>query len=147
MEQEIFASENPASSEEHNDIWRDQIQARVAGYRTRRGRRIEGALSMRFPFPPTEIEQCTPAAAASDFNLNSVAECPQFHNQDIAAALSESATPALISEQSIADSPQYISSLAEPADPESVAAAFDIEAEAEPAAPLPPPRPRTKRKV
>jgi uncharacterized RDD family membrane protein YckC len=147
MEQEIFASENSASSEEHNDIWRDQIQARVAGYRTRRGRRVEGAFSMRFPFPPSEIEQCAPAAAASDFNLNSVAECPQFHNQDIAPALSESATPALLSEQSIADSPQYLSSLAEgPADFESVASVCDVEPEAEPA-PLPPPRPRTKRKV
>ncbi len=36
------------------DIWRKEIHARVAGYRTRRGRRIEGAFSMRFPFPPLE---------------------------------------------------------------------------------------------
>jgi RDD family len=34
------------------DIWRKEIHARVAGYRTRRGRRAEGAYSMRFPFPP-----------------------------------------------------------------------------------------------
>ncbi|MFI5117120.1 MAG: RDD family protein [Terriglobales bacterium] len=38
----------------HPDIWRNEIHARVAGYRTRRGRRIEGAFSMRFPFPPLE---------------------------------------------------------------------------------------------
>jgi uncharacterized RDD family membrane protein YckC len=40
----------------NNDIWRKEIHARVSGYRTRRGRRIEGAFSMRFPFPPLESE-------------------------------------------------------------------------------------------
>jgi uncharacterized RDD family membrane protein YckC len=39
-----------------NDIWRKEIHARVAGYKTRRGRRVEGAYSMRFPFPPPESE-------------------------------------------------------------------------------------------
>ncbi|MGA3054308.1 MAG: RDD family protein [Candidatus Korobacteraceae bacterium] len=38
----------------HPDIWRKEIHARLAGYRSRRGRRIEGAFSMRFPFPPLE---------------------------------------------------------------------------------------------
>src|SRR5208283_2871660 len=42
------------SSPTTNDIWRKEIHARVSGYRTRRGRRIEGAFSMRFPFPPLE---------------------------------------------------------------------------------------------
>jgi uncharacterized RDD family membrane protein YckC len=37
-----------------SDIWRKEVHARVSGYRTRRGRRIEGAYSMRFPFPPLE---------------------------------------------------------------------------------------------
>lgn len=37
-----------------NEVWRNEVQERVAGYRTRRGRRIEGAFSMRFPFPPVE---------------------------------------------------------------------------------------------
>jgi len=37
-----------------NGVWREEVQARVAGYRRRRGRRIEGAFSMRFPFPPIE---------------------------------------------------------------------------------------------
>jgi uncharacterized RDD family membrane protein YckC len=43
-----------------DDIWRNEIQARVAGYRTRRGRRIEGAFSMRFPFPPPEHDGSGP---------------------------------------------------------------------------------------
>ncbi len=48
------------SSQPNNDIWRSEIHSRVARFRTRRGRRIEGAFSMRFPFPPPE-----PVAAAS----------------------------------------------------------------------------------
>src|SRR5271166_7100870 len=37
------------------DVWRQEVQSRVSRYRTRRGRRIEGAFSMRFPFPPAEV--------------------------------------------------------------------------------------------
>jgi uncharacterized RDD family membrane protein YckC len=43
------------------DVWRDEVQARLEGYKRRRGRRIEGAFTMRFPFPPEE-----PAAEAAD---------------------------------------------------------------------------------
>ncbi|HEY5174107.1 MAG TPA: RDD family protein [Terriglobales bacterium] len=46
-----------------SDIWRKEIHARVAGYRTRRGRRVEGAYSMRFPFPPLEPD--VPGSATS----------------------------------------------------------------------------------
>ena len=49
-----------------DDIWRNEIQARVAGYRTRRGRRVEGAFSMRFPFPPPEHDGSDPIAARAD---------------------------------------------------------------------------------
>lgn len=48
----------------HADIWRNEIHARVAGYRTRRGRRIEGAFSMRFPFPPLEHDVPSSATCA-----------------------------------------------------------------------------------
>ena len=47
----------PAPNEglpESDDIWRQEVQARVSGYRTRKGRPIEGAFSMRFPFPPAD---------------------------------------------------------------------------------------------
>ena len=47
-----------------NEIWRNEVQARVAGYRNRRGRRIEGAFSMRFPFPPVEAATLSPEPAA-----------------------------------------------------------------------------------
>jgi hypothetical protein len=43
------------------DIWRDEVQARLERYKRRRGRRIEGAFSMRFPFPPEEPAATAPA--------------------------------------------------------------------------------------
>src|SRR5271167_686878 len=54
------------SSEEPNPLWRNEVHARVAGYRSRRGRRIEGAFSMRFPFPPMEAAtRCSESEAPS----------------------------------------------------------------------------------
>ncbi|HLI62220.1 MAG TPA: RDD family protein [Terriglobales bacterium] len=48
-----------------NDLWRNEVHARVAGYRKRRGRRLEGAFSMRFAFPPEE-PPAAPAIALED---------------------------------------------------------------------------------
>ena len=45
-------------------VWRSEVHARVARYRTRRGRRIEGAFSMRFPFPPPEMDESRSAAGS-----------------------------------------------------------------------------------
>ena len=39
------------SVEPAEDIWRNEVQDRLARYKGRRGRRIEGAFTMRFPFP------------------------------------------------------------------------------------------------
>jgi hypothetical protein len=36
------------------ELWRDEVQARLDRYKRRRGRRIEGAFTMRFPFPAEE---------------------------------------------------------------------------------------------
>jgi|HubBroStandDraft_6_1064221.scaffolds.fasta_scaffold01444_2 uncharacterized RDD family membrane protein YckC len=44
-----------SSAEPASELWRNEVQARIAGYKKRRGRRVEGAFSMRFPFPPDEI--------------------------------------------------------------------------------------------
>ncbi len=43
------------------DVWRNEVQARLERYKRRRGRRIEGAFTMRFPFPTEE----PPAVEAS----------------------------------------------------------------------------------
>jgi uncharacterized RDD family membrane protein YckC len=53
-------------SQTTTDVWRKEIHARVAGYRTRRGRRIEGAYTMRFPFPPLEPDVSGPATIAPE---------------------------------------------------------------------------------
>lgn len=45
-----------SSVEAEADLWRNEVQARIARYKTRRGRRIEGAFSMRFPFPDEIVE-------------------------------------------------------------------------------------------
>ncbi len=54
MEQPNSSAEGTNDIAPEPGVWRNEVQARVAGYRSRRGRRIEGAFSMRFPFPPAE---------------------------------------------------------------------------------------------
>jgi uncharacterized RDD family membrane protein YckC len=62
-DQQTLPSENAAnSSQPSENIWRKEIHAKVDRYRSRRGRRIEGAFSMRFPFPPLEAESFSDAA-------------------------------------------------------------------------------------
>jgi uncharacterized RDD family membrane protein YckC len=46
------------------ELWRNEVQARIAGYQKRRGRRVEGAFSMRFPFPADEIIEPVDAGGA-----------------------------------------------------------------------------------
>ena len=58
--------------ENRDNVWRSEIQARVAGYRNRRGRHLEGNFSMRFPFPPAETEQCALEQPACADENNSV---------------------------------------------------------------------------
>src|SRR5271165_5432577 len=56
IEQKHFRSEKAGDPVQPNaDVWRNEIRSRVSRYRTRRGRRVEGAFSMRFPFPPAEF--------------------------------------------------------------------------------------------
>ena len=58
----------PSSSvNQMEDVWRREISNRVDRYRTRRGRRVEGAYSMRFPFPPAvETPPAQPSAMVED---------------------------------------------------------------------------------
>jgi len=48
----LRSNSEDTSPQSPDSRWRTEITERVAGYRHRRGRRIEGAFSMRFPFPP-----------------------------------------------------------------------------------------------
>jgi len=145
MELPSFASDNVPSSQEHNDIWREEIQARVAGYRNRRGRRVEGAFSMRFPFPPMETAPAAEAVSAPDnFVSDSLAEEPQFHNRETAPELSVHPSSGEIPLYAAAMPVQDFALFASPV---SVDTAVPMEAAAEPeSAPLPPP-PRVRPKV
>ena len=58
----LCADPSADSSQPTSDVWRQEIHARVAGYRNRRGRRIEGAYTMRFPFPPADTTEFEPDA-------------------------------------------------------------------------------------
>jgi uncharacterized RDD family membrane protein YckC len=72
-QQTLLSQQENGSSESDNPIWRDEIQARVAGYRSRRGRRVEGAFSMRFPFPAADAEEVESGEAAPEGQTESVA--------------------------------------------------------------------------
>src|ERR1035438_2850617 len=57
MTEQQFSALNAvdSSAEPAAELWRHEVQARIAGYKKRRGRRVEGAFSMRFPFPADEV--------------------------------------------------------------------------------------------
>src|SRR5271165_4154082 len=85
------------SGQPSKDTWRKEVHSRVARFRTRRGRRIEGAFSMRFPFPPTEsvAATCTashePSLAPSDVAVKGIEDTtaiqsePEIYLIDVAA--------------------------------------------------------------
>src|SRR5215469_80219 len=56
-EQQLSQYDALAASTEPADIWRNEVQNRLAHYKRRRGRRIEGAFTMRFPFPANDTPE------------------------------------------------------------------------------------------
>ena len=76
-EQQLSQYENQeCSAEPAAELWRNELQDRLARYKKRRGRRIEGAFTMRFPFPaddiaevvaPSETDAMVTAGSAADF--------------------------------------------------------------------------------
>lgn len=66
-EQQLSQYDAVNESAEPADPWRNELQDRLARYKRRRGRRIEGAFTMRFPFPaddPAVPGEPSPAAVA-----------------------------------------------------------------------------------
>ena len=66
-EQQLSQYDAVNESAEPADPWRNELQDRLARYKRRRGRRIEGAFTMRFPFPaddPAVPVEPSPAAVA-----------------------------------------------------------------------------------
>jgi uncharacterized RDD family membrane protein YckC len=126
------------------EVWRNELQDRLARYKKRRGRRIEGAFTMRFPFPdeaiaqavaPVETEAIMTAGGASD-----VGEIVQLEVHDDAfdsipaASAPESAADFPLSEKNVEDVGPVLKS------------APELEAEPEPFVDTIV-RPRPKRKI
>jgi uncharacterized RDD family membrane protein YckC len=148
------------SSAEADEIWRKEIQARVSRYRTHRGRRVEGAYSMRFPFPPSDENTATgtsPAVVSSPVDVPLVlqgkpemstvatdtiptadAAMPEFVVQQVAAAV-EALIAAEIPAQPAKASQRAQEDLPDPLQSQDVPDAVDRS--------IPAPRPRARRKV
>src|SRR5664279_1900355 len=60
------------------ELWRSEVQSRLAGYQKRRGRRVAGAFSMRFPFPADEVAEPVETAAA----VPSISEMPEVFPEE-----------------------------------------------------------------
>jgi uncharacterized RDD family membrane protein YckC len=126
------------------DPWRDEVQARLERYKRRRGRRIEGAYTMRFPFPAEEPPPAQPVAVEAD-----IAEEPEAVANAAVADL-QVCEDELRNDQPMDSEPEVRSTDPVPeVVPESLSALASTE---EPEVAPPPvieaaPRPRPRRKV
>src|SRR5271167_3175485 len=141
-EQQHLPSEAAADSGHPNaDVWRKEIHSRVARFRTRRGRRIEGAFTMRFPFPPHDPVASMPAAEVQTQSPGQDITLDDTINE-VTAANETASIPVLT------DSPQFTPELPAVAAEVSAGTASPPLPEAEPEpSPAIQPRPRPKRKV
>ena len=149
-EQTALQANRPESSRPENALWRDEIQSRVAHYRSRRGRRVEGAFSMRFPFPPAEAQAPAPndpepdEVAVSEVGPAKPSESEHAEQRDesivdLAAAAPATVTPAPAVQAAVAD--------IEPSATTTSSADFALAEEPVAARPIPVARPAGKRKV
>ena len=140
--QEVNGSAEPA------DPWRNEVQDRLARYKRRRGRRIEGAFTMRFPFPaddeaaPAEPSpQATAVASAVADALEQEVEQPEL-------------TSSPLDGQQAVDFAVEVDTEVEPPAFEESSESADLVLEAPPTEEVDPgpfvdphPRPKPKRKV
>lgn len=77
-EQQLSQDDAVNASADPAEPWRNEVQDRLARYKRRHARRIEGAYTMRFPFPVEEAaaEDTAEAAAASSIELPELAAEP-----------------------------------------------------------------------
>jgi uncharacterized RDD family membrane protein YckC len=137
------------------EIWRKEIHAHVDRYRTRRGRRIEGAFTMRFPFPPTEtvaaaaVGEAMPATTGEDViacadvvMATEAVETLVVASDGPAEVAQEPEAAALEVSQLVASQPETKPPMT--VEPEVASATTLVEPEPPPVSR---PRPRSKRKV
>src|SRR5215469_13490471 len=88
-EQQLSQYDALAASTEPADLWRNEVQDRLARYKRRRGRRIEGAFTMRFPFPADDLLEPVKQVEADKAVIDPVGPVterlvapPQIHPED-----------------------------------------------------------------
>ncbi len=150
-EQQALPSDPAADSSPLPDDLRTEIQSRVAGYRHRKGRRVVGAFSMRFPFPPAEPEE-SPAAPEKEVGevgpANSGAEDGCCAAPVTVAELAETIDPVSPHHDALGSQQPEVGFAADVQVSAPDSCFPDIEAEPDPTpAPAPVTRPRGKRKV
>ena len=147
-EQQLSEYQAVNGSAEPADPWRNEVQDRLAHYKRRRGRRIEGAFTMRFPFPADDVT--APAEPSPEAVAVATAVADMFEREavvpDFVSPLSEEQQPARIAVAvaeevdlpAVEESPQFV----------------DLVLEAPPVVEIEPgpfvdphPRPNPKRKV
>ncbi len=152
-DQQMLPTDRAAKSNEQPDeLWRKEVHARVAGYRNRRARRAEPAVSLQFPFPPVEVEaqrppvQSGPAIAVEQTQVTAATE--QAVEATVAVEELPEASVAVfepLAEEGVYYEPEYgVEEVVEEVEP-TVAAPrwedFDLDPD-----PIPPP-PRARLKV
>lgn len=152
-EQQLTSIDASGEPSEQADLWRNEVQDRLERYKRRRGRRIEGAYTMRFPFP---VEEVAEPEVAPEPTAAEVPSAQEFVSDEIAqpetniesAELPEPGVRVAVElvKQLIAEMPALA--------PEAISENVDLVLERMPArddepAPLVDsvPRPRPKRKV
>jgi uncharacterized RDD family membrane protein YckC len=151
-QQALQPDQSADSSQPTSDLWRKEIHARLAGYRSRRGRRIEGAFTMRFPFPPAEtmeVESLPELADEPTMTERVVDEIAEAARPCAVAVAPPDVDEPVVKSAAIA----YPAAVADPPaiayeEPEALPEAPICEPEPDPEPrPAPLPRPRAKRKV
>lgn len=131
------------------ELWRNELQARLDRYKRRRGRRIEGAFTMRFPFPPDE--PATYAVSSVEHAPVSAVQEPDRVGSEVALAKEESPAGFDTGELTGATTSELDQSTEAESPPQRVDEAQNATAEPKPEEVVPiielPPRPQPRRKV
>jgi len=141
-EQPHLSSEAVTDSAQPNtNVWRNEVHSRVSRFRTRRGRRIEGAFTMRFPFPAPEPVSTTEAAEVQAHSPE-----PEIVDERVGevAPETETASISVLTEEPPQFTPQSVMAASEMSD--DVAPPQFPPVEPEPL-PAPQPRPTPRRKI
>ncbi len=99
-----------SAAESAAELWRSELQDRLARYKKRHGRRIEGAFTMRFPFPDDAIVETVapmkPDLVGGTTSVADFEEVVPVGTRDDSRVLDISVTDAVVEPEIVADVPQ-----------------------------------------